>query len=155
KSEANYLLQLTAAGVSSNLKFRRTFASTGQCGLTRRRLPDVAVQDLAGQLVAGAEAGDLAAVRALLDAGADPNVPDAEDKGALRTAARAGHRAVVRLLLERGADPNWAEPHEFRTPLMAAAVHGHGDIIRMLVEGGAQVDESDDYGDTALCIAAS
>ena len=38
---------------------------------------------------------------------------------------------------------------------MAAAGRGHAGIIRLLVARGARVDVGDDYGETALCCAAS
>jgi ankyrin repeat protein len=115
----------------------------------------MAGKDITTRLVAAAEAGNLDVVRALLDAGANPDTPDADDNGSLEAASLEGHESVVRLLLDRGADPNWADPHEFRTPLMAAAARGHAGVIRLLVACGARVDESDDYGETALCCAAS
>jgi ankyrin repeat protein len=48
-------------------------------------------------------------VRLLLDRGADPTWPDADDAtrgAALHAAARAGNREMVELLLTHGADPN-------------------------------------------------
>ena len=84
----------------------------------------MAGEDITARLVAAAEAGDLDVVRVLLDAGVDPNTPDADDHGALAESAREGHEAVVRLLLARRADPNWADRYEFRTPLMAALTEG-------------------------------
>lgn len=47
--------------------------------------------------------------RLLLERGADPTWPDADDSprgAALHAAARAGHRHLVELLLAHGADPN-------------------------------------------------
>ncbi len=57
-----------------------------------------------------AEVGNLAAARALLDAGADPNTTAASGVTPLAVAAHAGHAACVELLLERGADPAIGEP---------------------------------------------
>lgn len=125
------------------------------CGMTQPETADCDTNPGPARLVAAAEAGELETVRALLDAGADPNALDAEQRGALSEAALEGHEVVARLLLERGANPNLADPYEFKTPLMAAADAGHASIVCLLVAHGARVDDADDYGETALCRAAS
>ena len=60
-------------------------------------------------LFAAAEFGRLDIVKLLLERGADPTWPDADDSArgaALHAAARAGNREMVELLLAHGADPN-------------------------------------------------
>jgi ankyrin repeat protein len=60
-------------------------------------------------LYAAAEFGRLDIVRLLLERGADPTWPDADDSergAALHAAAARGDREMVELLLEHGADPN-------------------------------------------------
>ncbi len=60
-------------------------------------------------LHAAADFGRLDIVRLLLERGADPTWPDADDSergAALHAAARRGDREMVELLLEHGADPN-------------------------------------------------
>ena len=60
-------------------------------------------------LSAAAERGHREIVRMLLDAGADPNLPEGRlcpHGYALWAAAHLGHRAVAELLLDAGADPN-------------------------------------------------
>ena len=74
-------------------------------------------------LSAAAERGNLALVRRLLAAGADPNLPDGQNcpRGfALWAAAHHGHQEIVDLLLAAGADPN-AEVESSGTPTTAAA----------------------------------
>jgi ankyrin repeat protein len=60
-------------------------------------------------LSAAAKFGHLPIVRLLVERGADPTWPDADDSArgaALHAAARAGNRPLVELLLAHGADPN-------------------------------------------------
>jgi ankyrin repeat protein len=52
-----------------------------------------------------AAAGDVAALRRLLAAGADLNQPDMNGFLALHHAAQRGHVVAVQLLLAAGADP--------------------------------------------------
>lgn len=60
-------------------------------------------------LSAAAERGHVNIVKALLDAGADPNLqegPNCPRGYALWAATRFGHREIAEMLLEAGADPN-------------------------------------------------
>ncbi|MBA2258707.1 MAG: ankyrin repeat domain-containing protein, partial [Acidobacteria bacterium] len=83
--------------------------------------------------------GTPAAMKALLDAGADPNVTNAEATTALMWAATRGLDRVE-LLLSRGARPNVADARGF-TPLMfAAGYSGRSDVVRTLINAGAEVD---------------
>jgi hypothetical protein len=58
------------------------------------------------QLLAATRKGDLAAVKALLDQGADVNAKSAYGSTALFFAADRGNLEIAQLLLERGANPN-------------------------------------------------
>lgn len=81
-----------------------------------------------------AKSGDLAAITAALDAGADVN---GNDGGAtpLYSAVRRGHLAAAKLLIERGADVN-AETRS-GSALLAAVVKSRIELIRLLLEKGA------------------
>lgn len=79
--------------------------------------------------------GDLATVRMLLDAGADPNLAD--HAGATALIWAVDDLEKTRLLLERGARIN-VRSGDGRTPLMlAAARHGAAPIVRLLLDRGA------------------
>ena len=84
------------------------------------------------------EAADLAAMDALLTAGADINARDQHGQTALMNAASDGQIEVVRLLADRGADLNHRAKYGL-TAVMLAVVRGHTEVVRILVEAGADL----------------
>jgi uncharacterized protein len=92
-------------------------------------------------LYAAAVQGELAAVRRLLAAGADPNLESAADdtEGTpLCAAACHAHVDVVRELLAAGADPNLREDGGTgRGPLDWALLSGNEKTIDVLLAAGA------------------
>ena len=92
-------------------------------------------------------------VQMLLDAGADPDVEQAQDGStALLEAAAMGNTAVARALLAAGADPNKGVS---AMPLHSAAYKGHADVVELLLAEGADVNASEEDGGTALLKAAA
>ena len=69
-------------------------------------------------LIWAAETGSIAAIKVLLDCGADVNAQDDQKLSALRYAAANARTEIVQLLLERGADPGMGD-WGGKTPLVA------------------------------------
>ncbi len=112
-------------------------------------------------------------LRALLEAGADPNVVDKRGETPLlmlvsskNTAKLPGigeshGRSHLRLLFAHGADPDLGD-EKGRTPLIRAILaHADGDnaaavgIVNALLKAGADPDKRDKRGDTPLLHAAN
>jgi ankyrin repeat protein len=77
-----------------------------------------------------AREGDLATVRAQLDAGQDVNATELDGYTALMFAVVGQHDEVALLLLDRGADPNIKDPVLGQVPLMFA-----GNVYRYEKKG--------------------
>ena len=93
--------------------------------------------DGATPLMYAVQYGDLASVRTLLDAGADPNVAD--HAGATPLLWAIDDVEKTKLLIERGARVN-ARSADGRTPLMVAAGRrGSSAVVRLLLDRGANV----------------
>jgi ankyrin repeat protein len=122
--------------------------------------------DGATPLLLAAEVNNTGAVKALLDAGADPHITTEYGTTALTLAAGAGtdeqrprppeERAMAietaKLLVERGVDIHAVGQFGW-TALHAAAYQGLTDVIQFLVSKGADVNEMDAFGQTPLSIA--
>ena len=108
-------------------------------------------------LLFAARDGKVESAKALLDAGADPNLVDPDRHTPLIIALMNGHFDVAGLLIQRGADVNMQD--KVGQTALYAAVDGHTmpasnrpapretddtlssiDVIRMLLDKGANVD---------------
>ena len=110
--------------------------------LARERLLAAGAQDaeLAPlRLVRAAESGDLAAVRAALDAGGDPLWEGRRSGPALPVAARKGHVDVVRELLARGV------PSGHGGALLGAVAGGHAGVVEALLAAGADPNDGEPF----------
>ena len=117
-------------------------------------------------LLLAAEAGNTAAMRALVEAGADPLLKTKENTTLLQVALGAGqfgersegqlqqYHETAQLAVEMGLDVNAAGEHGW-TAMHAAAYAGADEIIRFLADQGADLDVMDRFGQTPLSIAAA
>src|SRR4051812_19743569 len=84
------------------------------------------------------QAGNLEAVRLLLDAGANPNGVSRLGHTPLGLAVTYGYFDVAKLLLEKSADPD--QLIDFGVaPLTPATESGDADMVRLLLENKASV----------------
>lgn len=91
-------------------------------------------------------------LRALVEAGADVTMGDAENKTALNFAAGRGHLEAVRLLLAAGAPVDAADATSY-TPLLSAIYEGHVAVVETLVRAGADLGKTFRNGMTPLFLA--
>ena len=103
-------------------------------------------------LVFAAQQGNVGAVSALLEAGADIDAKDKNGMTALMYAAQQGNVGAVSALLEAGADVD-ARNKAGMTALMYAAQRGNVGAVSALLEAGADMDAQDKWGHTALMYA--
>lgn len=102
--------------------------------------------------------GDLDALTALLDAGAEVDAAPNHGFTPLTRAAAAGHIEAVHLLIRQGANVNASGGVGRHVLLLAAwheAEHGDRGIVRALLDAGAEMNQTSCWGETALFGAAS
>jgi uncharacterized protein len=112
------------------------------------------LRDVDRRLLAAAYRNDVAAARALIEAGADVDAKDSYNGTGLIRAAERGHSAIVKRLLETGIDVDHVNRLGW-TALLEAVVLGEGGrahvrTVRQLVNTGADVGSADEDGVTAL-----
>jgi ankyrin repeat protein len=125
---------------------RRTLLAAGATGPLWALADDPA-------LVRAAEAGDLGALRRLLDAGTPVDSRDAKGRTGLLAATHADRIDAARLLIARGADVNAKDAIQ-DSPFLLAGAQGRLEILRMTLAAGADLKSTNRYGGTALIPAA-
>ena len=104
-------------------------------------------------VVNAARAGDAHVVQALLEKGADVNVPEPDGTTALHWAVYHDDLNTVELLLHAGAQPRAVTRYGV-TPLYLACINGNAVIIERLLAAGADPNAALADGETALMTAA-
>jgi len=89
--------------------------------------------------------GDMPALAAALDRGADANTADRWGVTALSHAAARGNLAAVGLLLDHDADPNKTSGAG-NSALMVAAARGHLEVVKALLDRGADPRPGNKWG---------
>jgi hypothetical protein len=102
-------------------------------------------QKLNDELYEAVRKGDLAAVKATLDKGADVNAKFRYGATALFKAAERGNADIVKMLIERGADVNVQDTFYRATAMTWALNKEHVEVIRALLE-----KSTDGAGDVLL-----
>jgi ankyrin repeat protein len=160
------------SGKVSSLEFVRKMASHGaDVNLPLRRgVSGRGILSMPGAtpFLAACSTADLDLMRALLDVGADPKIPNAEGSTPLLAATGIGLGApeeapgseaevleAVELLLKLGADIN-ASDNNGETVMHGAAYRHHAKVVQLLAAKGAQIavwNRESKQGYTALMIA--
>jgi ankyrin repeat protein len=101
-------------------------------------------------LVYAIEARNRAAVQALLQAGANPNIDGYDGNTPLFYAIATKDMDIVQFLIAKGADVNASTRMSEITVLMAAVLNSSPGIVAYLVAHGASVDDTDKYNHQAM-----
>ena len=105
-------------------------------------------------LLEAADDGNIPAIDALLNAGANVNCSLEGDGSPLIAGARNGYIEAVRKLLDRGADLNMPVAGD-GNPIIMAAREGHAEIVQLLLDRGASIDQMVPEDENALIQASS
>ena len=100
------------------------------------------------------EAGNLAEIGRLIEAGADVNLRNSLGVTPLFMASRYGHAGVVELLLANKADVNVVRKTDGVTSLMVASQDGHTEVVDLLLANKADVNAARTDGATPLFMAS-
>ena len=101
------------------------------------------------RLIEAVAFGSLTDVMSVVESGADLEERDHWERTAWLLAIQAGDIAKARFLLEHGADKN-ARGRCGMLPLFYAIENGHVPMLKWLLEIATDIEQTDDFGDTAL-----
>ena len=101
-------------------------------------------------LVTASTNGNETNVRILLEADADPNLPNINGQTPLMWACSGGHELIVNLLLQSGADPNIQTSSGVTALTCATYNDRHLGMFMSLLAAGAAVNAQDGEGCSAL-----
>jgi len=135
---------LLAHGANPNVRLKKPII-----GRHNNLVGDTSLGDGATPLMRSAKTNDLAIMRQLLEAGADPTITL---KDRTTTAMVAGSLEAIKLLVDYGVDVN-AFNTNGQTILHNAAARGSTAIIQFAADHGARLDKKDKQGRTPLDIA--
>jgi len=90
------------------------------------------------------------AMRALAEAGANPNALERDRYDIVTIAAVAGDVTTLKVALEVGCSAKNITSRYDGTALIAAAHLGHAEVVRTLIKAGAPLDHVNNLGWTAL-----
>ena len=105
------------------------------------------------QMIRAAEAGDTAAVRRLLDQGAEIDARDDRGRTAVMAATHGNQVETVRALIGAGADVDIRD-NRLDNPFLYAGAEGLLEILRLAIDAGADTRLTNRFGGTALIPAA-
>jgi ankyrin repeat protein len=111
----------------------------------------VRAQENPDKFYSALRAGDLVALKALLDQGVSPDSPDSRGVTPLMNAAAVGSVEAMKMLIDRGADVN--AQNTFGSTALMWSAHDPAKA-RLLLDHGADVNKTTKLGRSALMIAA-
>jgi len=150
---------LLAHGANPNVQLTKNLP--GRSGMDSG---DTTLDEGATPLMRAARAGDSAAMRVLLEKGADPKLTTKDGNTAFMFAAGVGYRdkntrgtesealEALKVALAQGPDVNQGNL-KGETALHGAALRGADSIVQFLVEHGAKLDVKTKQGFTPLDVA--
>ncbi len=105
-------------------------------------------------LADAAKAGDLDAVKAMLQSGGDVNAAHGDGMTALHWAASRGDAAMTQMLLSAGANIRATTRLGAITALHLASESGHANVVASLIAAGADGNAATSTGATPVMLAA-
>ncbi len=158
----NKMIQDWLANAQAILRYNQALQDAvmrGNTELIKQLLQDKNI-DLNGRSTDGGQTallyaynyGQLHLIPMLLNAGANPNMPDTYGETVLMKAARENHAEVVTMLLAAGANPHLKDKYD-RTALAIATLSRNSDICALLLKAGADPFLKNKFGESPYDLA--